>query len=150
MYLLQHLLFPGRTILCHFLTFQGEQSALCLRCGQCPAMCTLPSAPFPLQDRGLYRGKADNKMSLPLCSRSKDVIEPMLKPQWWVNCAGMAAKAADAARSGDLEIIPAEFEAVWYRCVCDKLLCVWCCRLGALSCYHRAFTGSHFPGITMS
>ena len=38
--------------------------------------------PLAVQEKGLYRGKAGNKMSLPLCSRSKDVIEPMLKPQW--------------------------------------------------------------------
>lgn len=31
--------------------------------------------------QGLLRGKADNAMRLGLCSRSKDVIEPMLKPQ---------------------------------------------------------------------
>ena len=29
----------------------------------------------------MLRGKADNAMRLGLCSRSKDVIEPMLKPQ---------------------------------------------------------------------
>ena len=39
-----------------------------------------------LDELGLYRGKEDNPMRLGLCSRSKDVIEPMLKPQWWVNC----------------------------------------------------------------
>jgi valyl-tRNA synthetase len=35
----------------------------------------------------LLRGKADNAMRLGLCSRSKDVIEPMLKPQ--VRFAGL-------------------------------------------------------------
>lgn len=30
---------------------------------------------------GLLRGKEDNKMRLGLCSRSGDVIEPVLKPQ---------------------------------------------------------------------
>ena len=30
----------------------------------------------------LYRGKEPNKMRLGLCSRSGDVIEPMLTPQW--------------------------------------------------------------------
>lgn len=35
---------------------------------------------------GLLRKKEVNKMRLGLCSRSKDVIEPMLKPQWYVNC----------------------------------------------------------------
>lgn len=68
-----------------------------------------------MQEKGLFRGKADNKMVLPQCSRSKDIIEPMLKPQWWVDCSGMAAAAAGAARSGDLEILPAQYEATWYR-----------------------------------
>jgi hypothetical protein len=49
--------------------------------------------------------------------RSKDVIEPVLKPQWWVNCGGMAAAAAGAVRDGSLEIIPKEMEATWFRCV---------------------------------
>ena len=35
-----------------------------------------------LDMQGLFRGKEDNAMRLGLCSRSKDVIEPMLKPQW--------------------------------------------------------------------
>ena len=35
-----------------------------------------------LQGLGLYRGKEANKMRLGLCSRSGDIIEPMLTPQW--------------------------------------------------------------------
>ena len=78
-------------------------------------------------------------MRLGLCSRSKDVIEPMLKPQarlelrlhallsalhsrlpscsaqWWTSCSNMAAEAAAAARDGRLEIIPAEQNATWFR-----------------------------------
>jgi valyl-tRNA synthetase len=47
--------------------------------------------------------------------RSKDVIEPVLKPQWWVNCQDMAAQACEVVRDGRLEIIPREFEATWFR-----------------------------------
>jgi len=68
-----------------------------------------------LDELGLYRGKADNPMRLGLCSRSKDVIEPMLKPQWWVNCSQMAKEACDAARSKELEILPAFMEPTWFR-----------------------------------
>lgn len=68
-----------------------------------------------LKEKGLYRGRQDNPMRLGLCSRSKDVIEPMLKPQWWVNCTDMAAEACKAVRDGDLKIIPREFEATWFR-----------------------------------
>ncbi|ENN71029.1 hypothetical protein YQE_12428, partial [Dendroctonus ponderosae] len=31
---------------------------------------------------GLYMETKDNPMVVPICSRSKDVVEPMLKPQW--------------------------------------------------------------------
>ena len=44
-----------------------------------------------LQDKDLYRGTKDNPMVVPMCSRSKDVIEPLLKPQWYVDCEQMAA-----------------------------------------------------------
>ena len=68
-----------------------------------------------LKKKDLFRGVADNPMRLGVCSRSKDVIEPVLKPQWWVNCQDMAAEACDAVRDGRLEIIPPEFETVWFR-----------------------------------
>jgi valyl-tRNA synthetase len=32
---------------------------------------------------GLLRGKEPNKMRLGLCSRSGDIIEPMITPQWY-------------------------------------------------------------------
>lgn len=35
-----------------------------------------------LESLGLYREKRDNPMVVPICSRSKDIVEPMLKPQW--------------------------------------------------------------------
>lgn len=57
----------------------------------------------------------DNPMRLGLCSRSKDVIEPVLKPQWWVNCKDMAARSCAVVRDGGLQIIPQDFEATWFR-----------------------------------
>jgi valyl-tRNA synthetase len=68
-----------------------------------------------LRSKGLFRGTADNAMRLGLCSRSKDVIEPVLKPQWWVACEAMAARSCQAVRDGSLEIIPKDFEPVWFR-----------------------------------
>ena len=68
-----------------------------------------------LKELGLYRGVEDNPMRLGLCSRSKDVIEPVLKPQWWVACDGMAADGCELVRTKELEIIPEEYEATWFR-----------------------------------
>jgi len=45
-------------------------------------------------------------MTLRICSRSKDVIEPLLKPQWYVNMKDMARQAHKAVESGDLIIKP--------------------------------------------
>lgn len=35
-----------------------------------------------LKAKGLYIETKDNPMVVPICSRSKDIIEPMIKPQW--------------------------------------------------------------------
>jgi len=67
-----------------------------------------------LQEKGLYVGKEPNKMRLGLCSRSGDILEPMITPQWYVNCDGMAKRATDAVRNGELKILPAEHEKTWF------------------------------------
>ncbi len=33
-----------------------------------------------LEALGLFKGKEPTKMSIPVCSRSKDIVEPMLRP----------------------------------------------------------------------
>ena len=68
-----------------------------------------------LKELGLLRNKEPNKMRLGLCSRSGDIIEPMLTPQWYVNCDSMAARAVAAVREGELKIVPNMHEATWYR-----------------------------------
>lgn len=68
-----------------------------------------------LQEKGLYRETKDNPMVVPMCSRSKDVIEPLLKPQWYVNCTDMADRAVQAVRTKELKIIPDMFEKTWYQ-----------------------------------
>eukprot|EP00250_Pteridium_aquilinum_P018434 c24085_g1_i3 orf=257-3421(-) len=68
-----------------------------------------------LKLKGLYRKTENNDMRLAICSRSNDVIEPMVKPQWFVNCSGMAKEACDAVRDGRLEIMPKHSEGDWFR-----------------------------------
>jgi valyl-tRNA synthetase len=59
-----------------------------------------------LKERGLFVEVQDHEMTLRICSRSKDVIEPLLKPQWYVSMKDMAAKAYNAVESGELIINP--------------------------------------------
>ena len=68
-----------------------------------------------LKKLGLYVGKKDNKMQIPICSRSGDIVEPLLKPQWYVDCSEMAARAVEAVKKGELVIMPKEHENTWYR-----------------------------------
>ena len=45
-----------------------------------------------LKKLNLFVEKKDNKMRLGLCQRSHDVIEPIIKPQWYVNCSTISEK----------------------------------------------------------
>ncbi|CAI5713249.1 unnamed protein product [Hyaloperonospora brassicae] len=68
-----------------------------------------------LDAKGLYHGKVDNKMRLGVCSRSGDVIEPLVKPQWFVNCDQMAKDAMAAVTNKELTILPESHEKTWFR-----------------------------------
>ncbi|XP_014670573.1 PREDICTED: valine--tRNA ligase-like isoform X2 [Priapulus caudatus] len=68
-----------------------------------------------LKKQGLYRGSKKHSMVLPICSRSGDIIEPLLKPQWYINCQEMAAHAVDAVRSGELHFVPSYYEKTWFE-----------------------------------
>uniref|UniRef100_A0A6Q2X8Z8 Valine--tRNA ligase n=1 Tax=Esox lucius TaxID=8010 RepID=A0A6Q2X8Z8_ESOLU len=68
-----------------------------------------------LKDLGQFKEIKDNPMVVPVCSRSKDIVEPLLKPQWYVDCADMGKQAADAVREGRLKIIPDHHLKTWFN-----------------------------------
>uniref|UniRef100_A0A3P9CRU4 Valine--tRNA ligase n=1 Tax=Maylandia zebra TaxID=106582 RepID=A0A3P9CRU4_9CICH len=68
-----------------------------------------------LKDRGQFKEIKDNPMVVPVCSRSKDIVEPLLKPQWYVDCRDMGKEAADAVREGRLKIIPDHHLKTWFN-----------------------------------
>src|SRR6478735_9356605 len=59
-----------------------------------------------LKAKGLYVDKKDNAMTVPLCEKSKDIIEPIMKPQWWVRMKELAEPAIAAVRDGRIKIRP--------------------------------------------
>uniref|UniRef100_A0AAQ5Y473 Valine--tRNA ligase, mitochondrial n=1 Tax=Amphiprion ocellaris TaxID=80972 RepID=A0AAQ5Y473_AMPOC len=63
-----------------------------------------------LVEKKLFRGKKTHAMTLPICSRSGDIVEPLLKKQWFVRCNEMANKAVE---DGQLEIIPHYYTKTW-------------------------------------
>lgn len=46
-----------------------------------------------LKEKNLFIEIKDNPMVVPICSRSKDVVEPLIKPQWYIKCDEMAKTA---------------------------------------------------------
>jgi valyl-tRNA synthetase len=59
---------------------------------------------------GLFVEKADNAMKVPLCSRSNDVIEPLVKPQWWMRMDELAQLALKSVKDGEIKIRPESAE----------------------------------------
>jgi len=68
-----------------------------------------------LEAKGLFRGKLNNPMRLGFCHRSGDVIEPLLRPQWYVNCAPIQEKMLEVVRNKELEILPSMYEPDWFK-----------------------------------
>ncbi|GAA5976762.1 hypothetical protein JCM11641_000863 [Rhodosporidiobolus odoratus] len=68
-----------------------------------------------MKKKGLYVGDAENPMSIPVCAKSGDFIESVMKPQWWVSCKKLAEAAIERTKAGELKIRPAASEGDWYR-----------------------------------
>jgi valyl-tRNA synthetase len=62
-----------------------------------------------LEERGLARGSKPHTLTLPRCSRSGGVVEPMISTQWFLKMRAMADKALAAVHSGDTVILPEEW-----------------------------------------
>ena len=67
-----------------------------------------------LEEKGLYVKKENNAMKVPICSRSGDVIEPLMKPQWWMKMEEMSAAALEAVKDGRIKIKPESAEKNYY------------------------------------
>lgn len=66
-----------------------------------------------LANLNLLKSKAPHKNPLPMCSRSKDVIEYLIKPQWFLRCDNVCRQSIDAVEQKRLQVIPDRFESVW-------------------------------------
>lgn len=68
-----------------------------------------------LKKLGLFVCKKDNPMTVPMCFKSKDIIEPLMKPQWWMKMKDMAAAALDVVKDGQIKILPENAEKSYLR-----------------------------------
>ncbi|CAI7657895.1 unnamed protein product [Penicillium manginii] len=68
-----------------------------------------------LKEKGLYVKWEHNPMKVPRCAKSNDVIEPILKPQWWMKMESLAGPAIKAVENGDIIIRPESAEKSYFR-----------------------------------
>ena len=68
-----------------------------------------------LKAKGLYVKWEHNAMKVPLCSKSKDVIEPILQTQWWMMMRDLADAAIKAVKDGEIVIRPETAEKSYFR-----------------------------------
>ncbi|CCJ30052.1 unnamed protein product [Pneumocystis jirovecii] len=98
--------------------------------GRMNALCQLPELQHldrlkcrkyilsKLKDKGLYRGFQSYKTSIPLCSRSGDLIEYFLKPQWFVlylKTKPLALNVYNNYKVGKLKINPSHYSSQWIK-----------------------------------
>ena len=68
-----------------------------------------------LKKEGLYVKWENNPMKVPLCNKSKDVIEPLMKPQWWMSMRELADEAVKAVKDGRIKIRPELAEKSYFK-----------------------------------
>ncbi len=68
-----------------------------------------------LKKLGLYVDKKDHTMTVPLSERTRDIVEPLMKPQWWVKMSGLAEDAIKAVQDGDIKIKPEKAERSYLK-----------------------------------
>ena len=54
-------------------------------------------------------------MRIALCSRSGDIIEPLIQPQWYLNCQDLAKVSKKQVQGGKMKILPEQYTNDWYR-----------------------------------
>ena len=77
-----------------------------------------------LKVKGLYVKAENNPMIIPICQKSGDVVEPLLKPQWWMDMRGMADEAIKAVQDRQIRIRPETAEREYFRWLKD--INPWC------------------------
>lgn len=77
-----------------------------------------------ITEKGLFRGRKDHEYAPGRCSRCRNVVEPKLSLQWFVDTAEMAEKALEAVRTGQTQFVPKQQEHRFFEWLDKKW--PWC------------------------
>jgi valyl-tRNA synthetase len=79
-----------------------------------------------LHSLGLFVNEKEHEMTLPVCSRSGDIIEPFLKEQWFANSSELFKVCGTAVDEGTLQLIPESRKNLWSHYVNTFISKDWC------------------------
>ncbi|KAL7298208.1 hypothetical protein TKK_0009203 [Trichogramma kaykai] len=79
-----------------------------------------------LQSIGKIKSIKDHPMQIPRCSRTGDIIELILKEQWFMKCKDMMAKAYKAVENGSLRLNPSFHNQLWFNWLDENNCRDWC------------------------
>lgn len=68
-----------------------------------------------LKEKQLFVREEEYTTTIPICSRSGDIIEPFLKSQWWVAQDEMAKDAITKVKNKEIKIQPTSAEDDYFR-----------------------------------
>jgi valyl-tRNA synthetase len=68
-----------------------------------------------IDEAGCLEKVEDRVVATPFGDRSGVVIEPWLTDQWYVDAATLAKKPIEAVRSGEIRIVPKNWEKTWFN-----------------------------------
>ena len=68
-----------------------------------------------IEAEGRLEKVEDRVVATPFGDRSGVVIEPWLTDQWYVDAATLAKRPIEAARTGDIKIVPKTWEKTWFN-----------------------------------
>ncbi|KAJ8097283.1 tRNA synthetases class I-domain-containing protein [Lipomyces tetrasporus] len=100
-----------------FVNILNDDGTLNENCGKYAGLKRFDARKLVVKDLGelgLYIESKDNEMTVPLCAKSNDVIEPLMKPQWWVRQKAMGDAAINAVKTGEMKLEPKIFEADYF------------------------------------
>eukprot|EP00523_Entomoneis_sp_CCMP467_P003147 CAMPEP_0168764022 /NCGR_PEP_ID=MMETSP0724-20121128/24663_1 /TAXON_ID=265536 /ORGANISM="Amphiprora sp., Strain CCMP467" /LENGTH=1011 /DNA_ID=CAMNT_0008813241 /DNA_START=135 /DNA_END=3170 /DNA_ORIENTATION=+ len=77
-----------------------------------------------MEEAGLVIKVQPHTQRVPRSQRGGEVIEPLVSSQWFVKTEGMGAKALEAVKGGDIQIVPQRFDKIWFNWLED--IHDWC------------------------
>ncbi|KAK8844864.1 hypothetical protein M9Y10_021035 [Tritrichomonas musculus] len=97
----------------NILTEDGKINDICPEFAGMPRFDARVAIGKALKDLGLFDHEQDHEMRLGITQRSGDIVEQVIKKQWFVDTKSMAERAIKAVEDGSLIIHPPEFISDW-------------------------------------